>query len=133
MANGGVPRMVQLNLSDWSVPHAALEAAFSERTKAIIINSPHNPTGKVFAEGDLRFIGELCRKWGAYAILDEARMSAGGEGACCWPKRAWLTPNVAEGHFGERPLLSRNVLPAHRTLGAPDKCEWHLIGLALGG
>ena len=71
MANGGVPKMVQLNLADWSVPHDALATAFNERTKAIIINSPHNPTGKVFAEEDLRFIGELCKKWGTYAILDE--------------------------------------------------------------
>lgn len=51
--------------------HAELEAAFSEKTKAILVNSPHNPTGKVFALEDLQFIADLCQKWNVYAILDE--------------------------------------------------------------
>lgn len=50
---------------------AELEAAFSERTKAILVNSPHNPTGKVFSLEDLQFIADLCQKWNVYAILDE--------------------------------------------------------------
>ena len=50
---------------------AELEAAFSEKTKAILINSPHNPTGKVFSLEDLQFIADLCQKWNVYAILDE--------------------------------------------------------------
>lgn len=51
--------------------HAELEAAFSEKTKAILVNSPHNPTGKVFSREDLQFIADLCQKWNVYAILDE--------------------------------------------------------------
>ena len=54
-----------------SLPDAELEAAFSERTKAIVVNSPHNPTGKVFSVEDLSFIANLCQKWNVYAILDE--------------------------------------------------------------
>ena len=57
---------------------AELEAAFSERTKAILVNSPHNPTGKVFSSEDLRFIADLCKKWNVYAILDEVSCTAAG-------------------------------------------------------
>lgn len=59
--------------------HAELEAAFSERTKAILVNSPHNPTGKVFSREDLQYIAELCQKWNVYAILDEVRCIAARE------------------------------------------------------
>ena len=73
-ANGGVPKIVPLDTADWSVPHNALEAAFGDKTKLIVINSPHNPTGKVFAEADLQFIARLCRQWGVYAVLDEVHL-----------------------------------------------------------
>ena len=45
---GGVPRFYTLRAPDWSIDPDALEALFSDNTKAIIINSPHNPSGKVF-------------------------------------------------------------------------------------
>ena len=44
---GGVPRIVQLHPPGWSVDAAELEAAFSPRTALVVLNSPHNPTGKV--------------------------------------------------------------------------------------
>ncbi len=71
IANGGVPKVVKLDPSDWSVPHDQLAAAFNDKTKLILINSPHNPTGKVFSVEDLQFISDLCKQWGAYAVLDE--------------------------------------------------------------
>ncbi|BDA50079.1 probable N-succinyldiaminopimelate aminotransferase DapC [Coccomyxa sp. Obi] len=71
IANGGVPKVVKLNPSDWSVPHDQLAEAFSEKTKFILVNSPHNPTGKVFSKEDLQLIADLCTKWGTYAVLDE--------------------------------------------------------------
>ncbi|EIE23119.1 PLP-dependent transferase [Coccomyxa subellipsoidea C-169] len=71
IANGGVPKVVKLDPSDWSVPHDQLAAAFNDKTKLILINSPHNPTGKVFSVEDLQFIADLCKQWGAYAVLDE--------------------------------------------------------------
>ena len=75
IANGGVPKVVKLNPSDWSVPHDQLAAAFNERTKFILINSPHNPTGKVFSTEDLEFIAGLCKQWGTYAVLDEVSLA----------------------------------------------------------
>ena len=44
---GAVVVPVKLDPQDWSIPHVALEEAFSHRTKLILINTPHNPTGKV--------------------------------------------------------------------------------------
>jgi aminotransferase len=48
-----------------------LAAAFSERTRAIIVNTPNNPTGRVFSREELQGIAELCRKYDAYAVTDE--------------------------------------------------------------
>lgn len=73
IANGGIPKIVQLDPSDWSVPHQQLAAAFNEKTKLILINTPHNPTGKVFSVEDLQCIADLCQQWGVYAVLDEVR------------------------------------------------------------
>jgi aminotransferase len=48
-----------------------LATAFSERTRAIIVNTPNNPTGRVFSREELQGIAELCRKYDAYAVTDE--------------------------------------------------------------
>ena len=48
-----------------------LAAAFNDKTKAIIINTPNNPTGKVFTRDELETIAALCRKWDVIAISDE--------------------------------------------------------------
>jgi aspartate/methionine/tyrosine aminotransferase len=55
----------------WSFDPDELAAAFNEKTKAIIINTPNNPTGKVFSREELETIAALCRKWDAIAISDE--------------------------------------------------------------
>ena len=55
----------------WSFNPAELEAAFGESTSAIIINTPHNPTGKVFSRDELEFIASLCIKYDVIAITDE--------------------------------------------------------------
>ena len=68
---GASPRFVRLREPDWSYDPAELEAAFSDRTKAIVINTPNNPTGKVFTRSELEHIAALCRKWDAVAITDE--------------------------------------------------------------
>ncbi len=68
---GAVPRYVQLNAPDWNFDRAELEAAFTEKTRAIIINTPHNPTGKVFSRGELEVIAELCCRYDVLAITDE--------------------------------------------------------------
>jgi aminotransferase len=69
--SGATPRYVTLREPDWTFDPDELAAAFNARTKAIIINTPNNPTGKVFARGELETIGALCRKWDATAISDE--------------------------------------------------------------
>lgn len=68
---GGIPKLVRIAPPSWTVDPDALAAAFSERTKAIIVNTPMNPAGKVFTEAELGLIAELCLKHDAYVIADE--------------------------------------------------------------
>jgi aspartate/methionine/tyrosine aminotransferase len=68
---GAVPKLVRLSPPDWDLPRAALAAAFGPRTKAILMNSPMNPTGKVFSPDELGFIADLVQQHDAYAICDE--------------------------------------------------------------
>jgi aminotransferase len=69
--SGATPRYVQLRRPDWSFDEQELAAAFNNKTKAIIINTPNNPTGKVFSREELRVIADLCQKWDVLAITDE--------------------------------------------------------------
>jgi aspartate/methionine/tyrosine aminotransferase len=69
--SGATPRFVQLRRPGWTFDESELEAAFNNRTKAIIINTPNNPTGKVFSREELEIIARLCRKWNVLAITDE--------------------------------------------------------------
>ena len=68
---GGVPRIVRLTPPDWALPRAELEAAFTAKTRLMILNSPMNPAGRVFGEEDLRFIADLLIRHDAMAICDE--------------------------------------------------------------
>ena len=68
---GGIPRIVRLNPPKWELPRAELAAAFGPRTKAILLNTPMNPTGKVFTHAELAFIANLCTEHDAYAVCDE--------------------------------------------------------------
>ena len=65
------PRFVKLRPPDWHFAEQELRAAFNDRTRAIIINTPNNPTGKVFSRAELTFIAGLCQHWDAFAITDE--------------------------------------------------------------
>ena len=74
--SGATPRYVTLREpssagGDWTFDPAELAAAFSNKTRAIIINTPNNPTGKVFTREELTLIAQLCQRWGAMAITDE--------------------------------------------------------------
>jgi aspartate/methionine/tyrosine aminotransferase len=77
--SGATPRFVTLHEPDpsaslaagWTFDPDELAAAFNDRTKAIILNTPNNPTGKVFSRDELETIAALCRKWDAVAISDE--------------------------------------------------------------
>lgn len=69
--SGATPRFVQLRRPGWSFDEKELSAAFNNKTKAIIINTPNNPTGKVFSREELQVIADLCQKWDVLAITDE--------------------------------------------------------------
>ena len=69
--SGAVPRYVTLHEPDWTFDPDALAAAFNNRTRAIIINTPNNPTGKVFTRAELTTIAGLCQRWDVLAITDE--------------------------------------------------------------
>ncbi|MBI5280458.1 MAG: aminotransferase class I/II-fold pyridoxal phosphate-dependent enzyme [Candidatus Solibacter usitatus] len=64
-------RYVSLHAPEWSFDPAELRAAFGPRTKAIILNSPHNPTGKVFQRQELDQIAALCQEFDTLCITDE--------------------------------------------------------------
>jgi aspartate/methionine/tyrosine aminotransferase len=69
--SGAVPRFVTLRPPGFDIDEAALRGAFSDTTRAVLINTPHNPSGKVFARRELELIAELCRTHDAIAITDE--------------------------------------------------------------
>jgi aspartate/methionine/tyrosine aminotransferase len=69
--SGAEPRFVRLREPDWSFDPDELGRAFSNRTRAIVINTPNNPTGKVFSRAELQLIADLCEKWDVIAIADE--------------------------------------------------------------
>ncbi|HTP32347.1 MAG TPA: aminotransferase class I/II-fold pyridoxal phosphate-dependent enzyme [Candidatus Acidoferrales bacterium] len=68
---GAVTRYVTLHAPDWTFDPDELRAAFTPRTKAIVLNTPNNPTGKVFSRQELEFIAGLCQEFDALAITDE--------------------------------------------------------------
>jgi aspartate/methionine/tyrosine aminotransferase len=74
--SGASPRFVRMRPpgaadQNWSFDHAELAAAFGPNSKAIILNTPNNPTGKVFTRAELEFIRDLCVRWNAYCVTDE--------------------------------------------------------------
>jgi aminotransferase len=69
--SGAIPRYVALRPPDWTFDPDELRGAFSSKTRAIVINTPHNPTGKVYTRAELELIAELCIAQNAIAITDE--------------------------------------------------------------
>lgn len=68
---GGVAKPVRLEPPDWALPEAALTAAFSDKTKLILLNTPMNPCAKVFRSPELAVIASLMEKHDAFAVCDE--------------------------------------------------------------
>jgi len=68
---GGIPRFVTLRAPDFRLEADELRAAFSDRTRAIVVNTPHNPTGRVFTREELDSVAALCREYDVIAITDE--------------------------------------------------------------
>ena len=68
---GGVPKLVSLQPPAWRFSRAMLEAAFSPKTRFVVLNNPTNPTGVVLPEEDLALLAEFCVAHDAIAICDE--------------------------------------------------------------
>ncbi|MGJ3237534.1 MAG: aminotransferase class I/II-fold pyridoxal phosphate-dependent enzyme [Anaerolineae bacterium] len=68
---GGVPVFVPMYPPQWTFDHDELRAKFTPNTRAIVLNSPHNPTGRVFTHEELKLIAELCQEFDVIVISDE--------------------------------------------------------------
>jgi len=68
---GGVPRFVNLTAPDWSFTRADLDAAFSDKTKLVLINDPLNPAAKVYDRAELDLLAEYVKRFDAYVVCDE--------------------------------------------------------------
>jgi aspartate/methionine/tyrosine aminotransferase len=71
LLSGATPVWVKLREPDWSFDYDEVAAAFGPKTKAILINTPNNPTGKVFTREELSFVADLCVKHDVIAVTDE--------------------------------------------------------------
>ena len=69
--SGAIPRYVTLHEPDWHIDPNELRAAFSPRTRGVVLNSPHNPTGKVFSREELEMIARLCDTYDVVAFTDD--------------------------------------------------------------
>jgi len=69
--SGAVPRYVTLHEPDWSIDPDELRAAVGPKTRAIVVNSPHNPTGKVFSRDELELIASICLEHDLLAFTDD--------------------------------------------------------------
>jgi aminotransferase len=86
---GAKPVFVPLEGIDWQLDPDKLRAAFSDRTRAIVVNTPHNPTGRVFTRDEISLIAELCVKHDVIAVTDEIyehiRYAGGHHVLATWP------------------------------------------------
>ena len=71
IVSGARPRYVRMEWPDWSVDEEDLKSAFTDRTKVLILNTPNNPTGKVFDRDELKLIADLCADHDVVAVTDE--------------------------------------------------------------
>jgi aspartate/methionine/tyrosine aminotransferase len=68
---GATPRVVSLRMPRWEWDPDELRAAFNSRTRAVVLNTPHNPTGKMFSRAELEFLAQLCCEHDVVVISDE--------------------------------------------------------------
>ena len=92
--SGAVPRFVSLRPPDWSFDPDELTRAFGDRTRAVIVNTPNNPTGKVFSREELSLIASLCQRHDALAVTDEIYEHILYDGSVHLPLAAF--PGMAE-------------------------------------
>ena len=83
--SGAVCRYVRLHAPDWTFDPDELRAAFNARTRAVIVNTPNNPTGRVFSRGELATLCELCEEFDCLLITDEIYEHIVFDGECHVP------------------------------------------------
>jgi aminotransferase len=113
--SGATPRYVSLHPprdpdGDWSFDPAQLRAAFNPRTRAIIVNTPNNPTGKVFTRAELESIRDLCVEFNVIAITDEIYEHILYDGA------QHISPAAIEG-MAERTILINGMSKTYSVTG----------------
>jgi aminotransferase len=113
--SGATPRYVSLRPpsdpdGDWSFDPAQLRAAFNSRTRAIIVNTPNNPTGKVFTRAELESIRDLCVEFDVIAITDEIYEHILYDGA------RHISPAAIEG-MAERTILINSMSKTYSVTG----------------
>jgi aspartate/methionine/tyrosine aminotransferase len=148
--SGAVTRLVTLRPPAWSFEEAELRAAFGPRTRAIVINSPNNPTGKVFTREELGAIAELCIRHDAVAITDEIYEHITYDGAVHVPIAT--LPGMAErtvtisalsktysvtgwrvGWAVAPPALMAGIRPVHDFLTVAAAAPFQIAGIAALG
>ena len=82
---GGTFRPVRLNPPDWSFDRNELKAAITDRTRVLLLNTPHNPTGKVFTREEIDFVADLAREHDLVVLSDEVYDRILYHGACHIP------------------------------------------------
>jgi aspartate/methionine/tyrosine aminotransferase len=70
-AAGGVPRLVSLTPPDWRITEEALGEVFTERTRVVVFNNPHNPSSRMFTEEEIALVARFCVAHDAIAVADE--------------------------------------------------------------
>ena len=119
---GAVPRLVRLHPPDWHFDPDELAAAIGPRTKMILLNTPHNPTGKVFSADELAQVAALCRAHDLLAVTDEVYEHLVFDGAHV--PLATL-PGMARAHADD--LLGRQDVLLHRAgrwAGSAARRRW---------
>ena len=119
---GAVRRTSVLRFPDFAVDEESLRAAFSDRTRLVLLNTPHNPTGKVFSHAELDLIARLAREHDAWVVTDEVYEHLVFDGLShvpisTLPGRAWLIGSVAG-----RPVTSSSMRtsPSRTSLATRD-------------
>lgn len=107
---GATPRYVNLKAPDFHLDFDELAATFNDRTRAIIINTPHNPSGKVFSAAELSYIAELCLKYDVLAFTDEIYEHIIYDGVEHIP--LWKLPGMAE-----RTLIVNSISKTYSVTG----------------
>ena len=96
---GAVPKFVPLERPHWRIDPDRLRAAFTKKTKAIVVNTPHNPTGRVLTRDEMTLIAELCVEHDVWAITDEVyehiRYAGNHHPMATWPKMRERTITVS--------------------------------------